>query len=124
MPPERLVEGLDAGAPVRIPGGLDLGIEIGMRPKRALRKGDERARQNVRAFHRDGDRRRRVAGEEVVRWAVLHPRPPWISMASLTRSRIASVVRYLSSAEMTAGFCPSSTIEAVSAAPPRRYRTT
>ena len=36
-------------------------------------------------------------------------------MASLTRSRIASVVRYLSRAEITAGFCPSSTIEAVNA---------
>ena len=43
------------------------------------------------------------------------PRPPWMSSASFTLPRMRSVETYLSSAEMTAGFSPAETIEAVTA---------
>ena len=43
------------------------------------------------------------------------PLPPWMSSASLTLCRIRSVETYLRSAEMTAGFSPADTMEAVTA---------
>ena len=63
---ERRIEGVEPALLVGVLAGLDLLVEIGMRAQRALREGDERARQDVGALDRDADRHRLVGGLQVV----------------------------------------------------------
>ena len=63
---ERRLEGGEPALLVGVLAGLDLLVEIGMRAQRALREGDQRARQDVGAFDRDADRHHLVGRLQVV----------------------------------------------------------
>ena len=72
MVEERGLEGLDPPLFVRVLAGLDLLVEIGMRAQCPLREGDERAREDVGALHRDRYRHHLVGGLQVVGRSVAH----------------------------------------------------
>ncbi len=63
---EGAVEGVEAALGVGVLRRLDLTIEIGMRAQRALREGDQRARQDVGALDGDADGNHLIGRLEVI----------------------------------------------------------
>ena len=109
------LEQLDPALLVLVLQRLDLGEEIRVAAERALGEGDQRARQDVGAFDGDADRHHLIGGLDIIGGSVADAAAAMDVERVVHALRMRSVETYLSSAEMTAGFSPAETIEAVTA---------